>query len=162
MPARIMVVNDTQEILDMFRDLLEYEGYEVVLYSYAIQDMDEIARHQPDLIILDYVFGAEVSGWQLLQKLKMRRDTAEIPVVICSAAKRQIEEIEGHLVAMGVGIVLKPFNIDDLLKTVSKTLELHANQRVILPEKGDGDEAPNAKKGSGKAERSAGSLDTDR
>ena len=62
MPARIMVVNDTQEILDMFRDLLEHEGYEVVLYSYAIQDMDEIARHQPDLIILDYIFGAEVIG----------------------------------------------------------------------------------------------------
>lgn len=156
MPARIMVVNDTQEILDMFRDLLEHEGYEVVLYSYAIQDMDEIARHQPDLIILDYIFGAEVIGWQLLQKLKMRRDPAAIPVVICSAAKRQIEEIEGHLVSMGAGIVLKPFNIDDMLKTVSKTLELHASQRVILAEQGSRGEAPTAEDGSGKAERSAG------
>jgi DNA-binding response OmpR family regulator len=141
MPARIMVVNDTQEILDMFRDLLEQEGYEVVLYSYAIQDLDEILRHKPDLIILDYIFGAERTGWQLLQKLKMRRDTAAIPVVICSAAKRQIEEIEGHLVAMGVGIVLKPFNIDDLLDTVKRTLELHANQNVILSEQGNGKEA---------------------
>lgn len=141
MPARIMVVNDTQEILDMFRDLLEQEGYEVVLYSYAIQDLDEILRHKPDLIILDYIFGAERTGWQLLQKLKMRRDTAAIPVVICSAAKRQIEEIEGHLLAMGVGIVLKPFNIDDLLRTVSQTLELHANQNVILSKQGGGEEA---------------------
>lgn len=141
MPARIMVVNDTQEILDMFRDLLEQEGYEVILYSYAIQDMDEILRHKPDLMILDYIFGAERTGWQLLQKLKMRRDTAAIPVVICTAAKRQVEEIEGHLVAMGVGIVLKPFNVDDLLRTVSQTLDVHANQNVILPAQGSGEAA---------------------
>lgn len=138
MPARIMVVNDTQEILDMFRDLLEEEGYAVILYSYAIQDLDEILRHKPDLIILDYIFGAERTGWQLLQKLKMRRDTAAIPVVICTAAKRQVEEIEGHLVAMGVGIVLKPFNVDDLLHTVKQTLALHADAQTILPEQGDG------------------------
>ncbi|HEY0738930.1 MAG TPA: response regulator [Herpetosiphonaceae bacterium] len=140
MPARIMVVNDTQEILEMFRDLLEQEGYDVILYSYAIQDMDEILRQKPDLIILDYIFGAERTGWQLLQKLKMRRDTAAIPVVICTAAKRQVEEIEGHLVAMGVGIVLKPFNVDDLLRTVKQTLELHADQRALLSEQGTDEE----------------------
>lgn len=145
MPARIMVVNDTQEILDMFRDLLEQEGYDVILYSYAIQDMDEILRHKPDLIILDYIFGAERTGWQLLQKLKMRRDTATIPVVICTAAKRQVEEIEGHLVAMGVGIVLKPFNVDDLLHTIEQTLDLHAGARSTLAEQGDGRQGSSAK-----------------
>lgn len=134
MPARIMVVNDTQEILDMFHDLLEQEGYEVILYSYAIQDMDEILRYKPDLIILDYIFGAERTGWQRRQKLKMRRDTAAIPVVICSAAKRQTEEIEGHLVSMGVGIVLKPFNVDDLLRTVRQTLDLHADAKALAAE----------------------------
>lgn len=138
MPERIMVINDTQEILEMFRDLLEHVGYEVILYSYAINDMDEVLRQKPDLIILDYIFGAERTGWQMLQKLKMRRDTATIPVVICTAAKRQVEEIEGHLVAMGVGIVLKPFNVDDLLDTVKHTLESHANQNIIRAEQGDG------------------------
>ena len=34
METRILVVNDTQEILDIFRDLLEDEGYEVVLSSW--------------------------------------------------------------------------------------------------------------------------------
>lgn len=62
MPERIMVINDTQEILEMFRDLLEHVGYEVILYSYAINDMDEVLRQKPDLIILDYIFGAERTG----------------------------------------------------------------------------------------------------
>ena len=42
MGARVLVVNDTQEILELFREMLEEEGYDVVLPSYAIMDMDEI------------------------------------------------------------------------------------------------------------------------
>lgn len=132
MPVRIMVVNDTQEILELFDDLLTSEGYEVILYSFAIQDLDEIERHKPDLIVLDYIFGGERLGWQLLQKLKMRRSTAGIPVVVCTAAKRQVEEIEGHLAAMGVSVVLKPFNVDDLLNTVRRTLEIHSRGDALL------------------------------
>jgi DNA-binding response OmpR family regulator len=136
MPERIMVVNDTQEILELFYDLLTIEGYEVILYSYAIQDLDEIQRHQPDLIILDYIFGGERSGWELLQKLKMCRATASIPVVICTAAKRQVEQIEGHLVSMGVGVVLKPFNVDALLATIKHTLQVHSHSGAQMLEAG--------------------------
>src|SRR5690242_3356417 len=77
--ARILVVNDTQEILELFDDLLTEEGYEVILSSFAIQDLDEIDRIKPHLIILDYIFGTEKQGWQMLQKLKMRRSTNTIP-----------------------------------------------------------------------------------
>lgn len=123
MAARILVVNDTQEILDMFRMLLEEEaGYEVVLYSYTIMDMQEIIHIAPDLIILDYIFGMERLGWQMLQKLRMSRKTAHIPVVICTAATRELQEIEGYLQVQGVRVVPKPFNIDMLLDAVERGL----------------------------------------
>jgi len=121
-PARILVVNDTQEILDLFRLLLEEEGYEVTLYSYAILDMRVIEQIAPDLIILDYIFGYEKSGWQMLQKLKMTRATASIPVIICTAAIREVLDIEGYLQAHGVRLVAKPFDIDVLLETVRLAL----------------------------------------
>jgi DNA-binding response OmpR family regulator len=123
MGERILVINDTQEILELFRDILGDEGYEVILYSYAIQDLNEIERIQPDLIILDYIFGEERTGWQMLQKLKMRRSTASIPVVVCTAAVREARETEGFLTSKGVTLVLKPFDIDDLLQMVRKSLE---------------------------------------
>ena len=44
MAARILVVNDTEEILEIFRELLGDEGYEVVTYSYAPHDLAEIER----------------------------------------------------------------------------------------------------------------------
>jgi len=114
----ILVINDTQEILDLFRELLEDEGYRVSLYSYAFKDMMEIKALDPDLVIIDFMIGGEAHGWQMLQKMKMNRDTAAIPIVACTAAIHLVKELEGHLTTKNVRIVLKPFDIDDLLTEV--------------------------------------------
>jgi CheY-like chemotaxis protein len=115
----VLVVNDTVEILDLFRELLEEEGYRVSLYSFAFRDLAEIKADRPDLIILDFIIGGEDHGWQLLQKLKMDRETATIPVIVCTAAVRLVRDLEGHLKEKGVSVVLKPFDIDDLLREVT-------------------------------------------
>jgi DNA-binding response OmpR family regulator len=122
MAARIMVVNDTKEILELFEEILTDEGYEVILYSYAIHDLDEVKRVRPDLIILDYIIGDEKVGWQLLQKLKMDRQTAGIPIIVCSGALRRLRELEGWLREKNVGVVLKPFDVDDLLSEIRRML----------------------------------------
>jgi len=51
MAARILVVNDTQEILELFRLLLEEEGYEVILSGFPIQQITDLGRLNPDLIL---------------------------------------------------------------------------------------------------------------
>lgn len=121
---RVLVINDTQEILDLFDEILSEEGYEVYLYSYAIRDMVEIERVNPDVIILDLMFGGEATGWQLLQKLRMRRSTASIPIVLCTAATNSVRETEGYLQSQGVCLVLKPFQIDDLLQSVERAITI--------------------------------------
>lgn len=120
--GHILVVNDTQEILELFRAILEDEGYRLSLYSFAFEDLVVIKERRPDLIILDLLIGNEDHGWQLLQKLKMDRETAEIPVIVCSAALHLLRELEGHLKEKGVGIVPKPFDIDDLTRAVDKAM----------------------------------------
>jgi len=115
---RILVVNDTQEILGLFRDILEGEGYEVHLYSFAIDDLAVIKEVGPDLVILDLLIGHEDQGWQLLQKMKMDRDTEAVPIIVCSAAIRLLQELQGRLKEKNVGVVPKPFDIDDLLRAV--------------------------------------------
>lgn len=140
MSTRIMVVNDTQEILELFREILTDEGYEVFLYSYGIQDLAEVERVQPDLIILDHLIGGEAVGWQMLQKLKMRRSTATIPVIVCTAAVKAVQEMEGYMKAKNVGLVLKPFDIDDLLLAIRQALLLGPQAAAA----GDGASDPNA------------------
>ncbi len=118
----ILVVNDTQEILDLFRDILEEEGHQVSLYSYAINDLAEVKRINPDLIILDFIIDGEDTGWQLLQKLKMDRRTMSMPIIVCTAAIKLVQELEGRLRAKNVGVIIKPFDIDDLLTEVNTAL----------------------------------------
>ncbi|MGN6484390.1 MAG: response regulator, partial [Thermomicrobiales bacterium] len=93
----ILVINDTQEILDLFKDILEDEGYRVTLSSFTFQDVHDVERLNPDLIVLDFLIGGDALGWQMLQKLRMYRPTAGIPIVVCTAALQLVRELEGHL-----------------------------------------------------------------
>jgi DNA-binding response OmpR family regulator len=117
-----MVINDTQEILELFEQLLTDEGYHVKLYSYQIRDLKVVKEVQPDLIIVDQMFGEEKLGWQLIQKLRMDRDTARLPVVVCSAELKTLKELEGHLKDKNIEVVIKPFDIDDLMGAVKRIL----------------------------------------
>jgi DNA-binding response OmpR family regulator len=135
MTARILVVNDTQEILELFRMLLEEEeGYDVVLSGFPIQQVKEIEHIKPDLIILDLVLGDEKTGMQMLQMLKMQRSTAAIPVLVCTAALQIVREQEGYLVSQGVHVVYKPFEIDDLMANVKQLLGSQEHISSVIKE----------------------------
>ncbi len=136
MATRILVVNDTQEILELFRMLLEEEGYEVVLSGFPIQQISDVEQIHPDLIILDFVFGDQKSGWQMLQMIKMKRSTASIPVIVCTAALDMVREQEGYLVSQGVHVVFKPFDIDHLLTNIKQLLNSHEQASSISEKEG--------------------------
>ena len=130
-PTHILVINDTQEILELFSVILHEEmGFEVTLDSYRPHILDDIKELKPDLIISDHVFGEEKIGWQLLQSLKMDRATASIPLIICSAAIKDFKEIEGHLTARDVGVLYKPFDVEELISLVNKKLQEAANPAI--------------------------------
>jgi len=121
---RVLVVNDTQEILELFDDLLGELGFEVLLMGFAPRELQRVRDAKPDLIVLDLIFGAgETLGWQLLQKIKMDRSLERIPVVVCTAALKTVSELEGYLTEQGVVVVIKPFNVDQLEEAVLKALE---------------------------------------
>jgi CheY-like chemotaxis protein len=120
---RVLVVNDTQEILELFEEILGGLGFEVILMSYAPRELDRIREVAPDLIVLDFLMGdRELLGWQLLQKLKMDRRLEAVPVVVCTAAVKAAQEQQGYLTEQGVLVVLKPFNVDQLEEAVRSAM----------------------------------------
>lgn len=124
---RVLVVNDTQEILELFREILEEEGFDVELASYGFDDVGVVERADPDLVILDFIINGEEVGWQMLQKLKMSRSTMHLPVIVCTGAVRLAQDLQGHLTEKDVGLVLKPFDIDDLLREVHRVIRREAS-----------------------------------
>jgi DNA-binding response OmpR family regulator len=132
--ARILVINDTQELLEMFRLLLEQEDHEVVLSGMPILKVSEVEQIRPDLIILDIIFGDQKTGWQMLQMLKMKRSTASIPIIVCTAALREVQEQEGYLISQGIRVLYKPFDIDNLLTLIDQALKPDGKPTAMVEE----------------------------
>ena len=122
LPPHIVVINDERDILDLFRELLEGEGYRVSTLTYPVAELADLQIMAPDLVILDMLFGGEDRGWQFLQQLRLTRATSTLPVLICTAAVRLVRDAQDYLTNMGIGVVLKPFDIDPFLAEVRRRL----------------------------------------
>ena len=121
----ILVVNDTEEILDLFRDIVEGLGHQMTAWSFSPDDLAKVTEIAPDLVVLDLMLGpTELQGWALLQKIRMSPATESIPVIVCTAATNWVREQEGWLAANAVKVVLKPFKVGHLEHAIGQALEL--------------------------------------
>jgi DNA-binding response OmpR family regulator len=115
----IAVYNDSHEILNLFEDLLASEGYRVSTAFMHTVDLDQTQRLGPDLIILDYVLAGGGDRWDLLEALRTDPATRNIPVLLCSGASLLVAQREQDLQALGVAVIPKPFDIEELLAAVA-------------------------------------------
>jgi DNA-binding response OmpR family regulator len=127
MPSCIMAIDDAPDILELYRDILTDEGYQVALYSCAVQALAEVEHVMPQLIILGYQLGKGIDGVQVIQQLRANRATAAIPVMLCTTTVHLIQQIEDALRADGIGICYKPFELEDFLTRIDQMLHPPAN-----------------------------------
>ena len=118
MKQRIMAINDNQDILQMLQDVLTYEGYEFAGQREPEFAVDDLNHFKPDLIILDWLFGREARGMELLELMKLHPATSATPVLVCSAATNTVQEVEDSLRAKGIGVLYKPFQLADLVGVI--------------------------------------------
>jgi DNA-binding response OmpR family regulator len=118
----ILAINNNPDVLSLFTDLLEDEGYRVSTQVYVDHDLPGIEATKPDLLILDYMWASEDDGWSLLQMLRMNPPTARVPIILCTGAVARVRETDGHLATMGIEVIFKPFNIEQLLETIERCL----------------------------------------
>ena len=124
MTTRILVIEDEPDILELYRLLLETEGYEVYSNDKAYTDLSEVERIQPHLIILDLMIGLKQEGWEFFDLVRQEPATATIPLILCTAAEHELKGKLDELKMPLVDIVFKPFDVDDLLQVVQKMLSL--------------------------------------
>jgi DNA-binding response OmpR family regulator len=118
----VVVINDEEDVLALFRDVLEAEGYRVSTLTYPTAQVSDLLVLGPDLVIVDMLFGGEDRGWQFVQRLRLDREAARVPVIVCTAAVRLLREVRDYLEQMGIGVVLKPFDLDPFLAEVRRRL----------------------------------------
>jgi CheY-like chemotaxis protein len=120
----ILCVNHAPEILALFRDLLEDEGFRVSTLTTIERNLDDVVALAPDLITIDYMWTTSDNEWTFLNLLRMDPRTRSVPIILCTGAVVQARELEQHLTTIGVRIVLKPFNIEDFVRAICDELGL--------------------------------------
>jgi CheY-like chemotaxis protein len=121
-PAHIVVLNDRTEMLELFRDLLEDSGYRVTTGKKLYESVDDLVAEQPDLLILDFLWSGDQTGWDFLQQVRQDPRCHHLPVILCSTGGKELTRIEQHLQAMRVAVVRKPFELSDLIGAVCDSL----------------------------------------
>ena len=99
-------------------------GHRCSAMTFAPEDLAEVAKVKPDLVILDLLIDGEILGWQLAQKMRMSRETERIPIIVCTALTGEMREQEGWLVSKAIKLVPKPFTVSELELAVTKALDL--------------------------------------
>ena len=78
--GKILVIDDDDDIRDMFEDLLSEEGYEVTTASGGQEGIDSFAAKPFELILCDLVM-PDIGGIEVLSKI---RETSKVPCIILS------------------------------------------------------------------------------
>ena len=89
--ARILVIDDNADLLQMIRLLLtERGGHEVVLSAEGADGLAKAAENPPDLAIVDVMMPG-MTGYQVCRKLRETPATADIPIIILTARGQDID-----------------------------------------------------------------------
>jgi CheY-like chemotaxis protein len=118
--SRILVVEDSPDIRELMRLLLEADGHEVELAGDGGAAMEAVRAHAPDLVLMDLSLPV-VSGWETARQLKAAPETAAIPIVAVTAHAMQGDR-ERALAAGCDGFLAKPIDEDRFAAEVASFL----------------------------------------
>ena len=114
----VFVVNGSPDFLDLMRELLQDERYNVTTTNFVPRTFDQIAALRPALLMIDLEIGRR-AGWDLLERVQAEAVTNGMPVVVTSTDPRLLAEAEAQQARYGgARWVAKPFDVEELVVTI--------------------------------------------
>ncbi len=114
---KILVIDDDEDILNALGMLLSGVGFDVTTSS-TPNILESLGKESilPDLILLDVVL-VENDGRELSKRLKEKKETKHIPILLMSAHPNIAESVEE---SKADGFLSKPFQVDRLLTEIDR------------------------------------------
>jgi CheY-like chemotaxis protein len=124
---QVLLIEDNTDMVDQYRRILQREGFEVFNGDNPFMAEAMAGGLRPTLIVMDANF-AGGSGWDLLQRLKERDDTFDIPVVIVSLA-----DDSDRAAQAGAHVYLRrPFLPEQLVTAVLSAEQESSTERILI------------------------------
>ena len=123
--ARILVVDDEQDLLEILKFNLETEGYEVVTATSA-EDALQLDIASFDLLLLDVMMGG-MSGFAMARQLKDNPATAQVPIIFLTARDTENDTVTGFNLGAD-DYISKPFSLREVMVRVRAVLRRTAKE----------------------------------
>ena len=120
MGQKILVVDDNPDAVAIVKGVLEARGFTVTAAERGASALESVAADRPDVILLDIMM-PDMSGLEVLEKLKATPATAMIPVILLTAKTQDDDVISGYTVGAEYYIT-KPFTARQLMYGVNLVL----------------------------------------
>ncbi|ERI92588.1 putative alkaline phosphatase synthesis transcriptional regulatory protein SphR [Clostridiales bacterium oral taxon 876 str. F0540] len=115
---KILIVEDDLSIAELEKDYLEISGFDVNICTDGVSGLNEIKENNYDLVILDVML-PNIDGFDILRIIQ---DIKDIPVLLVSAKKEEIDKIKG--LSLGADdYITKPFSPGELVARVKSHIQ---------------------------------------
>jgi len=115
---KVLIIEDEKEMARGLKDILEFEGYEVILAGDGRNGMQSALEDAPECIILDLML-PDVNGYQVCEEI--RRHKVKTPILMLTAKEQEHDKIRGFE-AGADDYLTKPFSVGELLARVMALL----------------------------------------
>ena len=113
---RILVVEDNEKNMKLFRDVLDASGFRTLEATSGGEAVERATQETPDLVLMDIQM-PDFDGVEALKRLRADDRTASIPILALTAQAMQGDR-ERFLAAGFDGYISKPVNVRELIGTV--------------------------------------------
>ncbi|HHM23952.1 MAG TPA: response regulator [Bacteroidetes bacterium] len=118
-PAKILVVDDEEEIRELIRETLQVGNFEVLESATGEEAWKTILDNPPDLVLLDILLPGKMDGLEVCSRMKTYPVSRDIPVIFITAVP--LSQLNGKEMK-AEGVFIKPFSPIELLDQVFRTL----------------------------------------
>jgi CheY-like chemotaxis protein len=119
--ARILVIDDNTELLEMIRLLIEEQGgHQAILSADGAEGLAAALAEPPDLAIID-VMMPRVTGYEICRQLRADSATADVPIIVLTARGQPVDR-DAALDAGANDYMVKPVEMEELLERVDGLL----------------------------------------
>jgi len=127
---RVLVIDDDGNMRTLLRLLFEHRGYQVLLAPDGEIGMALAEGGRPDIILLDVAMPYR-NGLEVYLDLQNNPLTAEIPLIVCSAALTQREIQAWYSLPHVMDVMPKPFDINTLIARIEAICQAEAIEMAV-------------------------------
>jgi len=120
MRPNILVVEDEDALATLLRYNLEKEGFDPTVAGDGEEAMLAVDERMPDAVVLDWML-PKISGVEVCRRLRNRRETRNIPIIILTARGEESDRIRG-LETGADDYIVKPFSMAELMARIRAVL----------------------------------------